>query len=392
MSGRGTMPERDGVVTIEEPCLGYGKFDSTARLEQESEIIRQVLLRHADDAILHFHNPNLGKNPALTLAVFRLVLQGYPVVNHCHDFPEDRPVNYALLSEMAKALNIDLQQILYPQRINCHFAVLNGCDHVRLLSLGLPTDRVHLLPNPVVLSSTQSPSETVRKEIARILGLDPRKRIVTYPVRAIRRKNLGECILLALLFHESTYFVITQPPKNPTELPAYNRWKQWCTLHGVMVKFEAGEKIQHEELIGISDFCITTSVQEGFGMAFLEPWMAGRPVVGRNLPCVTSDMKTAGIELPGLYDRLIAAGPEGPVDFGTLDQPAQELILERVLMDPEERNRLFGMNSFLRDLFQSQDHLVEKNRELIRHQYSLTLYENRLFDIYKRLSGGVGRP
>jgi len=158
------------------------------------------------------------------------------------------------------------------------------------------------------------------------------------------------------------------------------------------LKFEAGEKFHHEELIGISDFCITTSIQEGFGMAFLEPWMAGRPVIGRNLPCVTSDMKAAGIELPGLYDHLVVAGSEGPVDFGMLDQQEQEVILERLLINQEERDQLFRMNSFLTGLFQSQDHLVEKNRDLISHHYSLTLYENRLSHIYKKLSGGVGHP
>lgn len=391
--GGETVSAVSGIETILEPCLGYRKFDNPAKLEEEARIIQQVLLRHAGDSILHVHNPNLGKNPALTLALYRLVTEGYPVVNHCHDFPEDRPENYAVLSEMAAGLRLDLPQLLYPHRENCHFAVLNSCDQARLLEWGLPPDRVHHLPNPVVLTTTEkeTPVSGNRTEIARILGIDPLKQIITYPVRAIRRKNLGECILMAVLFSETCTFVVTQPPKNPAELPAYNRWKQWCNQQGIAMKFEAGEKIHHEELIGISDFCITTSMQEGFGMAFLEPWLAGRPVIGRNLPCVTADMKTAGIGLPGLYDRLLT-GPEGTADFGTLDQQTQEAVLERLLLNKKERARLFRMNPFLNGLFQSQEHLVARNRDLIRHHYSLTLYGNRLSDIYKKLSGGVGHP
>ena len=34
---------------------------------------------------------------------------------------------------------------------------------------------------------------------------------------------------------------------------------------------------------------VTTSVAEGFGLAFLEPWLFGKGLLGRNLPEITVD-------------------------------------------------------------------------------------------------------
>jgi hypothetical protein len=49
---------------------------------------------------------------------------------------------------------------------------------------------------------------------------------------------------------------------------------------------------------------MTTSIAEGFGLAFLESWLMGRSLAGRNLPEITSDFSEAGVDLTPLYDRL----------------------------------------------------------------------------------------
>ncbi|MEZ5304096.1 MAG: hypothetical protein R3F11_26155 [Verrucomicrobiales bacterium] len=53
-----------------------------------------------------------------------------------------------------------------------------------------------------------------------------------------------------------------------------------------------------------ADAMVTTSVAEGFGLAFLEPWLAGKPVVGRDLPEITADFAESGVDLAHLYARL----------------------------------------------------------------------------------------
>jgi hypothetical protein len=52
-------------------------------------------------------------------------------------------------------------------------------------------------------------------------------------------------------------FLVTQAPRNPTEIPAYMHWKDVSAENKMNVKFEAGDTVPYEELIRISDFCIT---------------------------------------------------------------------------------------------------------------------------------------
>ena len=54
-----------------------------------------------------------------------------------------------------------------------------------------------------------------------------------------------------------------------------------------------------------SDGLITTSVAEGFGMVFLESWLAGRTLVGRDLPEITADFVAAGVDLGRLAAQLV---------------------------------------------------------------------------------------
>jgi hypothetical protein len=109
---------------------------------------------------------------------------------------------------------------------------------------------------------------------------------------------------------------------------------------------------------------ITTSIGEGFGMAYLEPWLLGTPVVGRDLPKVTGDFAASGMSFDWLYpgipvaltetesvqyerlelesrrERARAYGltgadvgngmpPRGVADFGFLPPALQRVLLER---------------------------------------------------------------
>jgi len=272
---------------------------------------------------------------------------------------------------------------------NYHFIVLNTFDYNRILKTGIPAGRVHLMPNPVSLED-YVPGENeqeLRIKICIRLSLDSQKKICTYPVRAIRRKNLGEFILLAVLHESTCQFVITQPPKNPDELSGYYRWKEFCVKHGIHIKFEAGDVVNHEDLIRISDFCITTSTREGFGMAFLEPWLVNTPVCGRDLPAITGDLKSYGLEFPGLYNSIRVDSASGTVDFKDLDPEEQLKYITRVRESPGEKEKLIGMNPFLAILFNSiEPDIIFRNRQIILNQFSLANYGKRLLELYKDLS------
>jgi glycosyltransferase involved in cell wall biosynthesis len=263
------------------PELGYLDECNLGDAEMQNlfrYLTDRLLSALSGNCILHAHNLNLGKNPVLTYVVYNLVKNGVRMLNHCHDFAEDRPANWSWMKKIIeRGFDRPLHEVLYPENENCHYAVLNSSDRDRMNLFDLLKENIHLLPNPVVISGKDGEisREEARDRISKKLGLIPGKKIITYPVRVIRRKNIGEMILLSSLFPEKAVFLVTLPPKNPLELPEYVQWKNFCSDEGIDIVFEAGEKTGFEEIILGSDSCITTSVREGFGMAFLEPWIFG---------------------------------------------------------------------------------------------------------------------
>ena len=70
-----------------------------------------------------------------------------------------------------------------------------------------------------------------------------------------------------------------------------------------------------------ADLLLTTCVAEGFGMVFLEAWLAGRNLVGRDLPEITADFVEAGIQLDSLFARLPV-----PIDWVGKDNLLESLV------------------------------------------------------------------
>ncbi len=224
--------------------------------------------------------------------------------------------------------------------------------------------------------------------MAEKLSIDSSKKIVTYPVRVIKRKNIGEFILFAALYSNMANWIVTQPPKNPLEIEDYESWKEFCYDNEIDIAFEAGTKVDFEELILGSDFCITTSIREGFGMAYLEPWLMGTPVIGRNIDYVTTDIKNSGILFPLLYDKLLVSDPSGNIDFKELTICEQKNLIQEIIHDECKRDSLFISNPFLTNfLDEISEEVIKKNRQVIQEKYSLEKYGERLNEIYQRLIG-----
>jgi glycosyltransferase involved in cell wall biosynthesis len=382
-----------GVAIKADTQLDYMDVNTTEGqyVKTVSAIMSFITKNLSDHPVLHFHNPNLGKNPSLTMAVYKLASEGIPVINHCHDFPEDRPANLARLNSVIPGLSqLSLQQVMYPGFPWYHFVVLNSNDYKRLLQQDVSASRIHFLPNPVSMtepSLNSSDKESLKRKIYRMLNLDLTKKICTYPVRAIERKNLGEFILIAALFADVAHFAVTQPPRNPEELPQYNGWKTFCSNNGIVVKFEAGEVVNHEELINISDFCITTSIREGFGMVYLEPWLAGIPVIGRELTGIIGDLKSRGVEFPGLYSGILVETAEGLVDFKDFKPDEQECVIKAVINQHESKLKLYRDNPFLIGLLDDIPvEIILRNQQVIKKRFSIEEYGKELLAIYREIS------
>ncbi len=398
---------------------------SPVRLEQQMVEAATDALGAIPD-LWHVHNHSLGKNLALPVALHGLARKGHHLLLHIHDFPEDgRPANYHLmLDKLAGHDPVTMSRLLYPRGGHIHYGVLNRRDCTFLREAGADEACLWRLPNPVQLPSPLSVDEG---QVVSGAGCRQQtEHLWLYPTRAIRRKNLGEFLLWSAVAGPGHRFATTMGPENPRERPRYEAWKRLAAELGLPVEFELSRRPgqSFEELLSQASALVTTSVAEGFGLAFLEPWLAGRPVCGRDLPEITDEFRDEGVRLPLLYHRLgvpvewlgqgrirdrARAGLERSleaygrrpapdslarllevwiqddrVDFGRLDEEMQEIVLRRVAADRQEARYLDP--TFLPDPAACREDIAH-NREILDTRYSLEGYGTRLMQVYRALAG-----
>ncbi|MEX0325084.1 MAG: hypothetical protein AB3N33_03235 [Puniceicoccaceae bacterium] len=395
------------------PELAYCE---SASMEAVDGLYREML-KAAEDALggtpdlWHIHNHGLGKNVNFPPVLKRLLDEGHRALLQIHDFSEDgRPGNYTRqLQPFADGIFDGYDQSLYPLAPQVAYAVLNGRDRSILERAGIPPARIHWLPNAVTvpeLEASPRPSESG-------------KPLILYPTRGIRRKNLGEVLLLSQL-HPEVRFGTTLAPKNPQWFKYYDGWTRLSRELGLGVEFGLGEQadIRFGDLVASASAMLTTSVGEGFGLAYLEPWLFGKQLCGRDLPDITRDFRDNNIRLADLYEELPvpcsafasdklrerytdslastyaaygrSTGREfleeaweavtsgGQIDFGRLDEVAQAEVIRYTADHPG------CMESPLPSLPDQLDHdALQQNAECIRSTYGLPQYGALLRQIYR---------
>jgi hypothetical protein len=403
-----TGDRADGDVpcaVAEIPELGYTRSDISP---PDANRVAERILAVLTDAwpggcdILHVHNPTLAKNRKFLQIIKRLQQSGVNLFLQIHDFAEDgRPDVY--FGE--------------PYPADCHYGVINSRDRDILRKSGLKARGVHYLPNAVdslgVRSSVRTPT------------------CVLYPVRAIRRKNLGEALLLSLFLDPALRLAVTQPPNSPADIASYRDWVRWANEHRLPVDFEAGRRDAFSSLVGAAASMVTTSITEGFGLSFLEPWTAGKLLWGRRLADVCPDYEGNGIRLNALYERIdvplawfdtelfrrhwraavsrAAVGfghvidPTGAdqalirltggetMDFGLLSERFQRQVLNRLVHNPSAKAALIRLNPWLAHPGRVVDPstLIENNRRAVLDHYGMDGYGERLLRIYHEVSSLV---
>ena len=303
--------------------------------------------------VIHVHNHSLGKNLSLPGAIHRLVAAGYPLLLQIHDFAEDfRPEQYRrLTAAFSTERSAVFAELMYPQASRIHYAVLNGRDCEILARSGVPPDRLHTLPNPIVEFGELPSRDKVRRVLERDHGVPIDKPLVVYPVRCIRRKNVGELLFWAALFRGQIFFAVTLPPLNDAEKPAYDRWKNLAKEANLPCAFELGRQLSFQESLAAADTLITTSVAEGFGMVFLESQLVGLRLIGRKLPEITGDFEKNNIDLSALYEQLAI-----PIDLIGIDR-LREVIIGEYHKTIENFNQFHSRES---DVAVRFDHLLAK--------------------------------
>ena len=248
----------------------------------------------------HIHNHSLGKVPAMADAVTLLAEEGERLLLQIHDFAEDgRPDNFTVLQQAGRP---------YPIADHVHYAMLNSRDRRFAVEAGLARSHVHSLPNPIEVS----------QELCRAEPELPRARnLIVYPTRGIRRKNIGEAVLFAAVLGDRAVVATSREPDNPVWKEKHEKWRSFSKKHQLNIHlgvvgehspselgFEGHDGKDFRTWIRAADTMLTTSVAEGFGLAYLESMFTGHMLVGRDLPEITTDFKEAGLSFPGLYEHL----------------------------------------------------------------------------------------
>lgn len=388
-----------------------------------------------DDSVVMVHNHSLGKNTALPVALQQLAREGWPLLLQIHDFAEDlRPLNYQrMLARMGSPEQLHRQ--LYPQASHVHYAVLNGRDCDILARAGVSADRLHQLPNPVAIDPV-GPSldaEQARHDVLTLLEVPASRRYLLYPVRGIRRKNLGEFLLWSAVV-DGVACGTTLAPLNEDELPAYRRWVQLANELKLPVWFDVGNRfgLSLAQNYAAADAVITTSVAEGFGLVYLEAYLAGRPLVGRSLPGITDDFVAAGVQFPWLAEQFLIPGdwvdrerlkraqaaqvlaireafgmPAGDagqvqqaieakfsgdeIDFGRLDSKHQIAVLRHIRQDAHACRTIRDLNPITAPIqaghFAAMVGDLRRNLDVIRGAYALEVIGARFGRLLQRVVG-----
>ena len=386
------------------PGLGYDgegvdKIDGPRQVARAVETAIFSKWKNGCD-VLHVHNPTLKKNRNFLAILKYLQKRGLKLFLQIHDFAEDgRPQVYF--------------DEAYPA--NCHYGVINSRDEKILQRAGLKRKGLHRIFNTIQFLDLKN-------------RLPEEKSLVLYPIRAIRRKNIGEAILLSLFFKGREALYITLPPNSPADIKPYRKWKNFVKRTDLKVVFEAGLSEDFSNLVRSAKFMITTSITEGFGFCFLEPWTADKLLWGRKLPDICRDFETNGITLDHLYENLrvplawlgkdivyekwttgiMTSGrlfglhldkdkilkafeqitKDQIIDFGLLDEAFQKRIIARVLSEKKDKQTLIQLNPYLAHpgKISNQRAVIERNHQAITKAYNRQMYQKTLRKIYARVT------
>lgn len=381
-----------------------GPFDADKAEKTAEEICGAIEKRFGSTEncdVVHVHNPTLCKNVNFIHILSLLQDKGLRLFLQIHDFAEDgRAAAYYFNEE-------------YPSK--CHYGVINSRDYELLIKSGLHENALHKIFN-IVNFFDEEKIKSAKK--------DSKRKTMLYPIRAIRRKNIGEAILLSLIFPHYEV-ALTLPPNSSADMPQYEGWTSFARERGLNVRFNAGADEDFYSLVSNASMIITTSINEGFGFSFLEGWTADKAVFGRRIDFVCRDFEQNGVDMSFLYeslrvpesmidgqklferwreavlsnarsfsheisddeiqnafDKLLA---DATLDFGFLDEEFQKRVIDAVLKDGADE--ILRLNPKLNDALQlmNKNYLIARNKAAVKNFYNEENYGSVLMDIYRKV-------
>ena len=295
---------------IVEPTFRYVS-EQTATPTLAGRICRALerLLAGAEPALVWAHNLSVGRNFVLARELVRVCDRlGHTMVTHHHDWwfdnrwqrwPEMRRSGIRTLREAAG--------IILSSKPCVRIATINRADaSVLQRHFG---KRAAWLPN--LAERTSAPS-TARIRAAHAwlretIGNDAP--VWLFPCRLLRRKNIAEALLLTRWLRPEAALVVTGGVSSADErayarrLSAATQRHGWRLHLGVLAK-DNPRQPSVRELLAACECVLFTSVQEGFGLPFIEAADSARPLIARLLPNISPDLAEFGFHFPQTYDEV----------------------------------------------------------------------------------------
>jgi len=328
-------------------CAGY--FSEVrmapASIAAELKTLFAEAISPNEETVVWAHNLGLARNLHLASELSRIASRPHTrLVSHHHDlWFENRWNRWPEFTECGvESLDAVADIVLSASARVCH-AMINRRDFRSFR--GFPRTSVGWLANPLAPKSDVSIDETRSASSWLRSQLGDGNPIWIAPTRFLRRKNLPESILLSRWMCPGGWLITTAGPSSADEKRAYETLSRFVDKHKLRVRFGLLAEARDEapgigSLIAASDAVIATSIQEGFGLPYLEAANAGKPLIARRLPNTVSDLKMLGHSMSNTYAELwihpslIDAGKE--ISRQNADW---EAFLERI---PHDARKLAG--------------------------------------------------
>ena len=373
------------------PELGY-QSNKNFSCEKIIQALESEVLEDKEKVLLWCHNHNLGKNPALTQALWQISLNkpsNLQIIFHQHDFPEEnRPENQQILKNWEKTHNLPEHKWLYPSGIK----VCINQEGFRKCKTIRASDTVFLLPNPVAMPSvTNSKTQWLRDKwelYCHKQGFicEPHNRILIYPGRILPRKNPYEALLLAKILGSDFHVLFTLSPSHNDFWG--QRFHQFLQDEKLKASFgfgnHLGDSINLVDLFHLSDTAIHTSIQEGFGYGIIEPFLYKKNIIGRRLNDCHEFFERFGMQFPSFYNKIPIRTPNDKSDdfaedFANIcDDKKREILRNGNWRNIVSQN----FQQKIKALYASaQKKHIHHNSDIIGKVFSIEMFQQKLAEI-----------
>jgi hypothetical protein len=299
------------VTSFTEPVFRYISEQRSPIALIRRQITARVakLLDDVGSGVVWAHNFAVGRNLLLAQALAKnCERRRLPFISHQHDWwfdhrwlrwPEIRRSGFATLSAAAKAV--------FPPRGHVHQVAINRQD-ARILQRHYGPN-ASWLPNPTTAAGAV-PAGRIRQARSWLRqNWNVAGPFWIVPCRLLRRKNLAEALLLTRWLNPKATLITTGGPSSADELDYQEALSSAAQKHswplrlGVLREDSPGQP-GVAELVAASQAVLLTSLQEGFGLPYLEATALGRPLVARALSNITPDLGHLGYSFPQLYEEV----------------------------------------------------------------------------------------